>query len=222
VLGAKADLAARCRPADSVGGDFYNLLRLHGDRVGIMIGDVSNHGFGAALIMALAMAASGIHAEAAASPSQVLVDLEKSLADELARTEMYLSLFYAVVDPVEGVCAYANAGHPHAFLVRGATGELRRLEATRTPLGLGPATAAADRSEPWQRRVDLLCLFTDGIVDAVGESGQRFGEDRLLGHVQSLRTRPAQEILEAIFADLAAFTGGAPSSDDRTLLIAKV
>lgn len=222
VLGDKADLAARCRPADSVGGDFYNLLRLHGDRVGIMIGDVSNHGFGAALIMALAMAASGIHAESAAAPAQVLGSLELSLAAELARTEMYLSLFYAVVDPTEGFCSYANAGHPHAFLVRGAGGEAKRLEATRTPLGLGPARPAADHRESWKRREDILCLFTDGIVDAVGESGQRFGEDRILAHVRALRTRRSQEILEAIFADLAAFTGGAPSSDDRTLLIAKV
>ncbi|HMA44526.1 MAG TPA: SpoIIE family protein phosphatase [Gemmatimonadales bacterium] len=222
VLGTKADLAARCRPADSVGGDFYNLLRLHGDRVGIMIGDVSNHGFGAALIMALAMAASGIHAESAAAPAQVLGSLEQSLAAELARTEMYLSLFYAVVDPAEGVCSYANAGHPHAFLVRGATGEAKRLEATRTPLGLGPARPAADRKEPWKRREDILCLFTDGIADAVGEPGHRFGEDRILAHVRALRTHRAQEILEAIFADLAAFTGGTPSSDDRTLLIAKV
>jgi len=62
VVASKGDVAARCRPAESVGGDFYNLLSLHGDRIGMMIGDVSSHGFGAALIMALAMAASGIHA----------------------------------------------------------------------------------------------------------------------------------------------------------------
>jgi sigma-B regulation protein RsbU (phosphoserine phosphatase) len=224
VLGAKADLAARCRPADSVGGDFYNLLRLHGDRLGIMIGDVSSHGFGAALIMALAMAASGIHAEAAGAPGQVLADLEASLAGELARTEMYLSLFYAVIDPGAGVLVYANAGHPHAFIVRGDSGEIRRLEATRTPLGLGPRPGAgtADGSEPWRRREDVLCLFTDGMVDAVGELTLRFGEERILNHVRALRDRSAQEMLEAIFADLAAFTGGVPSSDDRTLLIAKV
>ncbi len=224
VLGTKADLAARCRPADSVGGDFYNLLRLHGDRVGIMIGDVSSHGFGAALIMALAMAASGIHAEAAGAPGQVLADLEDSLAEELARTEMYLSLFYTVIDPGAGVCVYANAGHPHAFIVRGATGEIQRLEATRTPLGLGPrpGAGAADGSASWRRREDVLCLFTDGIVDATGERNQRFGEERVLDHVRGLRGRSAQEVLEAIFADLAAFTGGAPPSDDRTLLIAKV
>jgi sigma-B regulation protein RsbU (phosphoserine phosphatase) len=67
-----------------------------------------------------------------------------------------------------------------------------------------------------------LCLFTDGIVDATGDGNLRFGEERVLNHVRALRGRSSQEILEAIFADLAAFTGGTPPSDDRTLLIAKV
>jgi sigma-B regulation protein RsbU (phosphoserine phosphatase) len=222
VLGSKADLAVRCRSADVVGGDFYNLLSLHGDRVGVMIGDVSSHGFGAALIMALAMAASGIHAEAAGTPGHVLRKLEESLANELGRTEMYLSLLYAVIDPAAGSIAYANAGHPHAFLVRGDTGSIVRLEATRTPLGLGGPGEARDRQETWQRRQDVLCLFTDGITDATDDTGRRFGEERVLGHVQALRTKPVQQALEAIFADLAAFTGGAPSADDRTLLIARV
>jgi sigma-B regulation protein RsbU (phosphoserine phosphatase) len=222
VLGSKADLAVRCRSADVVGGDFYNLLSLHGDRVGVMIGDVSSHGFGAALIMALAMAASGIHAEAAGTPGHVLRKLEESLANELGRTEMYLSLLYAVIDPAAGSIAYANAGHPHAFLVRGATGSIIRLEATRTPLGLGGPGESGDRQETWQRREDVLCLFTDGITDATDDAGRRFGEERVLGHVQALRDKPTQQALEAIFADLAAFTGGAPSADDRTLLIARV
>lgn len=222
VLGSRADLAVRCRSADVVGGDFYNLLGLTGDRVGVMIGDVSSHGFGAALIMALAMAASGIHAEAAGTPGQVLRKLEESLANELGRTEMYLSLLYAVIDPAAGTIAYANAGHPHAFLVRGATGSIVRLEATRTPLGLGGPGDPWDRQETWQRRQDVLCLFTDGITDATDDTGRRFGEERVLGHVQALRAKPAQQVLEAIFADLAAFTGGAPSGDDRTLLIARV
>ena len=97
VLTGLADVAVRCRPAESVGGDFYNLLRLHGDRVGVMIGDVSSHGFGAALIMALAMAAAGIHAEVAEAPADVLARLEESLADELRETEMYFTLFYGVL-----------------------------------------------------------------------------------------------------------------------------
>src|SRR5947199_10662594 len=68
VVAARADVAARCRPAESVGGDFYNLLNLPEDRVGVIIGDVTSHGFGAALIMALVMAVSGIHAQSAATP----------------------------------------------------------------------------------------------------------------------------------------------------------
>jgi sigma-B regulation protein RsbU (phosphoserine phosphatase) len=219
VVAAKADVAARCRSADSVGGDFYNLLSLHGDRIGVMIGDVSSHGFGAALIMALAMAASGIHAETAESPSEALVQMEGSLAEELAHTEMFMSLFYAVIDPAAGRIAYANAGHPHAFLVDGATGAAERLEATRPPLGLG--VGAEEHSKPWRRREAILALFTDGLVDARNEVGARFGEDRVLSHVKNLRAHPAREILEAVFTDIAAFTGGAPASDDRTLVLLK-
>ncbi len=219
VVAAKADVAARCRSADSVGGDFYNLLSLHGDRIGVMIGDVSSHGFGAALIMALAMAASGIHAETAESPSQALRQMEGSLAEELAHTEMFLSLFYAVIDPAAGRIAYANAGHPHAFLVGGDTGGAERLEATRPPLGLG--VGGEEHSKPWRRRDSILCLFTDGLVDARNELGEHFGEERVLGHVKNLRVSPAREILEAVFTDIAAFTGGAPASDDRTLVLLK-
>jgi len=219
VIAAKADVAARCRSADSVGGDFYNLLSLHDDRIGVMIGDVSSHGFGAALIMALAMAASGIHAETAESPSEALVQMESSLAEELATTEMFLSLFYAVIDPAAGRMAYANAGHPHAFLVDGATGAAERLEATRPPLGLG--VGGEEHTKPWRRREAILALFTDGLVDARNELGERFGEARVLSHVKNLRDHAAREILEAVFTDIAAFTGGAPATDDRTLVLLK-
>ena len=220
VIAAKVDVTARCRQADSVGGDFYNLLNLHGDRIGVMIGDVTSHGFASALIMALAMAASGIHAAAAASPSDALQRLELSLLPELGRTEMFLHLFYGVIDPKDHRLIFANAGHPHAFVVDGATGVATRLEATRPPLGIVP-TAGQDQMRAWRPK-DILCLFTDGIVDAAGESGPaRFGEERVLAHVRGLRERPVREMLEAIYADLAAFTGGGRASDDRTLVLLK-
>ena len=220
VISAKADVAARCLPAESVGGDFYNLLSLHGDRVGVMIGDVSSHGFGAALIMALAMAASGIHAETAESPHEALRRLETSLSEELAETEMFLTLCYAVVDPVKGTLTYANAGHPHAFLVSTEDGTTKRLEATRPPLGLGDG--GQERVERCERGKAILCLFTDGLADARGPGGERFGEQRVLSHVVNIRGRPARHILEAVFTDIAAFTGGAPALDDRTLVLLKV
>ena len=204
-----------------MGGDFYNLLNLHGDRIGVMIGDVTSHGFASALIMALAMAASGIHAAAAASPSDALERLELSLIPELGRTEMFLQLFYGMIDAKERRITFANAGHPHAFLVDGTSGAATRLEATRPPLGVVPKPGQ-DHHYPWRPKRDILCLFTDGLVDAAGETGPgRFGEERVLSHVSALRARPAREILEAIYADLAAFTGGGLPSDDRTLVLVK-
>jgi phosphoserine phosphatase RsbU/P len=221
VLAARVDVAARCRQAESVGGDFYNLLNLRDDRFGVMIGDVTSHGFGAALIMALVMAASGIHAEAAGAPSEVLHRLEESLTQELASTEMFLTVFYAVVDPRAERITFANAGHAHAFLVSARTGEPVRLEATRPPLGLATAPGS-DAVRSARRRQEIMCLFTDGVVDALSARGERFGEERVLGHVARMKDRPAQEILEAVHADLAGFTGGAPPTDDRTVVILKV
>ena len=221
VVAARADVAARCRQAASVGGDFYNLLNLPGDRIGVMIGDVTSHGFSAALIMALVMAATGLRIESAGSPGEALEQLEQSLAEELARVEMFLTAFYAVIDPRAETLAYANAGHPHAFVVDLANAEVARLEATRPPLGV-PAPAAVTETRRWRRKKSLLCLFTDGLVEAASNTGERFGEARLLGHVRALRERPAREILEAIFAELAAFTDGAPASDDRTLVLLRV
>jgi sigma-B regulation protein RsbU (phosphoserine phosphatase) len=222
IVAARADVAVRCRPAESVGGDFYNLLQLRGDRIGVMIGDVSSHGFSAALIMAQAMAAAGIHAEAAESPTDALQRLEESLGDELQRTEMFVTAFYAVIDPATARIAYANAGHALAFLIDAETGAVERLPATRTPLGVTSAGAGTDQARSWRARRELLCLLTDGVTDAIGTKGERFGEDRAVQHVVRMRSRPAREILEAIFADLAAFTGGAPADDDRSVLLLRV
>jgi sigma-B regulation protein RsbU (phosphoserine phosphatase) len=220
VLAARLDVAARCRQAESVGGDFYNLLNLHGDKIGVMIGDVTSHGFGAALIMALVMAASGIHAESADTPTEVLRRIEQSLTEELERTEMFLTVFYAVLNPGAGRITFANAGHPHAFLVSARTGEAVRLQATRPPLGAATAPGT-DGVQPWRPREAILCLFTDGVTEALGGRGERFGEERVLGHVARLKDRPAREILESVHADLAGFTGGAPPTDDRTVVILK-
>ena len=223
VIASRVDVAARCRQAESVGGDFYNLLSLRDERIGVMIGDVTSHGFGAALIMALVMAASGIHAQAGETPTEVLQRIEQSLTDELGRTEMFLSLFYAVVDPRAGRLTYANAGHPHAFLLDAKTGAATRLEATRPPLGV-PTALGRDSAHQWRRGEGVVCLFTDGVAeaDAGGERGDRFGEERVLGHVARLSERPARDMLEAVYADLAGFTGGAPPADDRTIVILKV
>ena len=140
VLGGDAQVAARCFPAESVGGDFYTFTRLGRGRVGVMLGDVSSHGYSAALVAALVMAAAGIHAAASLTPDETLAALQESLATELATTEMYFTVFYGILDPLTRRLSYASAGHQYAFRVP-RVGVPERLETTAPPLGLGPVGA---------------------------------------------------------------------------------
>lgn len=218
MLAGLADVGARCRPAQSVGGDFYQFVRLPASRVGVMLGDVSSHGFPAALIMALVLSAAGIHAAAAESPETALQRLLASVRAELTETEMHLSAFYAVVNPPERVLQYANAGHPHAFRVP-ESGPPERLEASAPPLGLVEGGSVSGAHTVWRSGDDLLVLFSDGITEARNAAGEPFGEQRVLEIVTRQRSRPSQEIVEAVFAQLDRFAVG--DADDRTLVVFK-
>jgi phosphoserine phosphatase RsbU/P len=219
VLAGDAEVAARCYPADSVGGDFYTFSRLGRGRVGVMLGDVASHGFSAALVMALVMSAAGIHSAAAITPDETLSALLESLSTELTSTEMYFSVFYGVLDPLTGRLSYANAGHPYAFRVP-RFGDPERLEATAPPLGLATAGSIQRRQVPWTIHHDLLVLWTDGLVDARNDAGEPFGEERLLRAVCTRRTETPEAIVRAVLAEAEEF--GSRPIDDRTLLILRI
>ena len=216
VLGGHVDAAALCRPAESVGGDFYSFLPLPHGRVGVMLGDVSSHGFSSALIMALVLSAAGIRAMEAATPADALRALLDSVKTELAETEMHLALFYGVADGAAAVLRYANAGHPHAFRVAGGGGR-ERLRAASPPLGLAEAQAISGQEAVWRPGDDLLVLFSDGIADAANEAGEKFGEDKVLDIVAAHHDEPAAAIVHAVFDAVEGFTRTA--SDDRTVLV---
>jgi phosphoserine phosphatase RsbU/P len=213
----EATVAARVVPAESVGGDFYNLFRLGEGRTGVMIGDVSGHGYQAALIMALTMSASAIHAQASVDPAETLEALLDSLNDELTTTEMFISSFYGVLDPRNEQLVFANAGHPHAFLFHDQS-EPERLPAIDPPLGMAPDKPHADRRR-WVPERDLLVLFTDGISDARGRGGHRLGEGKVLETIARNRDRAPREIVDAVFRLLDAHTGDVVRRDDLTLVV---
>ncbi len=218
-LHGDAKVAARCRSAEQVGGDFYTFSRLGLGLVGVMLGDVSSHGFAAALGMAAVMAAAGIHASSAEPPDLTLAALRDSLAGKLASSETYLTVFYGILDPNHGRLTYANAGHPHAFRL-GADGTAERLEATAPPLGLAGVEALASSAIPWSVSSDLLCLWTDGLIDATNANGERFGEARLLAALTRRRDLDPERIVSEVLGEADAF---APNpTDDRTLLVLRL
>lgn len=220
VVGPEARAAARVVAAESVGGDFYLLARLDAQRTVALIGDVAGHGYQAALVMALALSAAAIHAQGAGDPAQVVEAVRRSLADELATTDMSLSLCCAVIDAGQGTLRWANAGHPHAFRI-GPDGEAVRLEAHGTPLGFG-GEPKAGAMLPW-RPGDRLLLFTDGAPDARDARGNRLGEAAVLAAAvcggPPLGAEPPAVTCARIADRVLAHADGVPLRDDFAVLV---
>ncbi len=212
-----ASVAARVVSAEQVGGDFYHLFNLPDHKVGVMIGDVSTHGFPAALIMALSMSAASIYAMESGGPSSVLRHMADALSDELETTEMYLSLFYAVIDAEGDELRYSNAGHPHAFIIHG-DGEAVRLLATDPPVGIAGPEAYGEEVIPWDASSDLLFLFTDGLSDTLTVPGGQNGEECVIQYVVEHREDPVDTIVSGLVSLAELATASLPS-DDRTAIV---
>ncbi len=211
-----ADVAARVVPAEQVGGDFFHLFKLPAGKIGVMIGDVSTHGFPAALIMALSMSAASIYALESPDPAEVLRRLDGALSDELETTEMFVSLCYVVIDPAAGELRYSNAGHPHAWVFR-SDGESERLTATDPPMGFAGSESYAEERMPWESG-DLLVLFTDGLSDTLATPDPGSGEAAVLDAVKSALGRDPAAIVEVLFDMAEAATPYVPA-DDRTAVV---
>ncbi len=217
IVAPEARAAARVRSAEVVGGDFYLLARLDHDRTGVLIGDVSGHGYQAALIMALALSAAAIHLQAAFDPSTALEAVRHSLNDELVSTEMSVSLCYAVIDSRASELRFANAGHPHAFRL-GADGQLARLRAATPPLGFS-REPIEEFVMSW-RAGDRLVFFTDGLADARNSSGMPLGEKAVCQTLSRMSAAQSPDtILNAVFAQLEKQVGTAALRDDCTVVV---
>jgi len=219
VAAPDALVAARVVPAESVGGDFYHLFPLGGGRTGVMIGDVSGHGYRAALIMALVMSAAAIHAQTTHDPGAMLSALLRSVREELQTTEMFITVFYGVIDRDAGLLRYANAGHPHAFVLAD-DGVLDRLAALDPPLGMVDEEPTAG-TRAWRSGSDTLLVFTDGVSDARDRHGRRLGEQAVLEAMCGHAGETPEDIVERVFALVNQHAAEAPRRDDLTLVVAR-
>ena len=213
-------LAGTCRPALEVGGDYYDFIELEDGRLGLAVGDVSGKGISAALIMAsLRASLRGLTLDGPGNLARMMEKVNR-LVYESSSTNRYATFFFAIYDPIARDLHFVNAGHNAPILMRGASGEVRRLEAGGLVVGLLPVAvyeAQTIRLEPG----DLLIGYTDGISEAMTADEEEWGEERLIASVQS-NAASAAEVIEAIFHSADEFTAGAEQHDDMTLLIMKI
>ncbi|MBV6394889.1 MAG: hypothetical protein HFACDABA_00459 [Anaerolineales bacterium] len=211
---ANWQLSARWRTARQVGGDFYDVIELPDQRLGLFIADVADKGVPAAMFMALTRTLIRAAIIETSSPAEALRRVNNLLLPD-TKQGMFVTAVYATLDQQTGEMTYANAGHNPPLWVR--KDSLERL--TRSGVALG----ASEDSNFSERTIQIapgesVLFYTDGLTEAFNLEGDMFGEERLLRVIGWQESASADDMLKAVESALDDFAGNAPPSDDLTML----
>jgi sigma-B regulation protein RsbU (phosphoserine phosphatase) len=215
------ELAGMCSQASEVGGDFYDYLVRDDDAVGLIVGDVTGHGFYAGLFVAMAKSCLHTQARLSFDPREVMAAMRRTLGLSLQR-RLLMSSCYVLFEPRSRCLHYSNAGHPYPYLYRAADRSMRRLEALDPILGaLEVGTACyAVQSLSWEPG-DVLVMYTDGVTEARDVDGGMFEHDALEACIAEASGESAQTIKNQILAAVMAHVGDSMQDDDLTLVVVK-
>jgi serine phosphatase RsbU (regulator of sigma subunit) len=203
------------KPAREVGGDFYDFFDLEGGRVGVVVGDATGKGMPAALVAEASsnMLRAVAQAFGSTSPGEVLARVNETLVARIP-PNMFVTCFYAILDPKSGNLTYANAGHDLPYLHR--NGDADELRAIGMPLGLMPGMGYEEKEITMQAGETSL-FYSDGLVEAHDPTGEMFGFPRLRELVAVCGEDQALEV--TLLEELHTFVGaGWEQEDDITLL----
>src|SRR5215207_8145358 len=203
------------QPAREVGGDFYEFFELDDGRVGFAVGDATGKGVPAAFVMSATCALlGGVATASGSSPGEVLARVNEAMLTRIPPS-MFVTCFYAILEPESGRLSYANAGHDLPYLWH--SGECEELRARGMPLGLMPGMGYEEKETVLQGG-DSALLYTDGLVEAHDPKGEMFGFPRLQALVSELAEEESS-LGEALLEELYSFVGeGWEQEDDITLL----
>ncbi len=211
------EVAAYYQPAREVGGDFYDFLTLEDGRLGLVVGDVTDKGVPAALVMATTRTMLRAAAQRLLSPGEVLQRVNDVLVQDIP-PNMFVTCLYAILDSQSGRLLYANAGHDLPYRRRaGRQGGADELRARGMPLGLMPGMGYEEK-EMFLNRGESVLFYSDGLVEAHDPRRDMFGFPRLQGLVGAHRSG-GSSLISFLLAELARFTGeGWEQEDDITLV----
>ena len=215
------DVAAYSLAAREVGGDFYDFIEMGGDRLGMVIGDVTGKSVSGALVMAASRSVFRMLSEEDLTVAESMMRANRRLKKDLT-SGMFVALLYAVFDQRGRRIAICSAGQtqPIRRSVAAGSAELIQTQGDTFPLGI------LDEAE-YEETVlalspgEVVVLYTDGIVEAMNPAGELFGFERLLETVSASAGETAEALLKEILARVNAFAAGAPAHDDITLIVVR-
>ncbi len=211
-------LAVTLEPAREMSGDFYDFIELPNGRIGLVIADVADKGMGSALYMALSRTLIRTFApDFDTEPEQALCAANRRVLMD-STSDLFVTVFYAILDPASGLLTYCNAGHNPPYLYSGNGGGMRQLTRTAIPVGILEETVwekGTIQMEPG----DLLLMYTDGVTEAEDEEEAFFGEARLQAVTEANLERSVDIIESKVVTAVLDFVGDAPQFDDITLML---
>jgi PAS domain S-box-containing protein len=209
------DIAAYYQPAREVGGDFYDTFELEDGRLGLVVGDVTDKGIPAALVMATTRTMLRVSAQRLFPPGEVLKRANEELVADIP-PNMFITCLYAILDPESGRLIYANAGHDPPYLRHHGSG-VEELRARGMPLGLMPGMEYEEKKITLNRGESVL-FYSDGLVEAHDPHHEMFGFPRLQRLVGTHRSGESS-LIDFLLSELINFTGGDWEQEDDITLV---
>ncbi len=215
------DIAGAFHPAAYAAGDFYDYLPMPDGSLGIVIGDVTGHGFAPALLMALTHAYLHTAIRTEAGVARMLSLVNESLVHEV-EDDRFVTLVFACLDPHSRSFTYASAGHPTGYVFDSFGNMKTRLESTGLPLAVLPDTVFVVSESVSLVPGDVVILITDGVLEAWSPDEEMFGRERFLETVSNHVDKKASEIIGGLYRAICEFSQRESPLDDITVVVVKV
>jgi sigma-B regulation protein RsbU (phosphoserine phosphatase) len=215
------DIAGISLYCDETGGDYYDFLRVDGDRLVVVVGDVSGHGVSSALLMATARALVMLRASMPGPSASIINDVNKHLSLDTYETGNFMTFFYCELSELSHEISWVRAGHDPAIIYDPETREFDELKGQGLALGLD-YNFEYEESERLLRLNQIILIGTDGIWEMRNEQGEMFGKDRLKKIISDNSSVTAKEMLALIDDSLEEFRGSTQLEDDVTMVVIKV
>jgi PAS domain S-box-containing protein len=215
------DIGAASCPAYETGGDYFDFIAMPSGRLGIALGDVEEHGFGSALVMALTRAYFRSFATLDLKLDQILTQVNRMLVQDLEHGRFVTSAL-ACLDASRHSLIYAGAGHMPGFVLSESGVVEHVLESNGPPLGLFADSRFSCRKEIRLQPGQIVVLLTDGITESVAHGGEEFGVQGALEYIAAHRNEPARQIADGLHLEARRFAAYEPQNDDITSIVLKV
>lgn len=214
------EVAAFSRPAEIIGGDYFDFFKFRDGSHGLVIADVSGHGVSAGMLMSSLQTAIQTLAPDADSPAGILERINRFYIHNV-NFATFVTVFLARFDPATLTLTYVNAGHNPPAVYRSANNEVQWLRPTAPAIGLAEVFHPRTESVALSRG-DSLLLYTDGVTEVLNTSNEQFGQDRLAELFLQSTHLTAPHLLQAVLQQTSAFGQNNPLADDLTMVALKI